>query len=95
MTDIQLGSTIKRNNSYPFQRVMDETVIVEPRTRQMHHLNEIGTDIWDILSEPHTIRDVISRIMEGYEVDNTTLQSDVMNFLQEMMSRNLIMIHTE
>lgn len=92
---IQLESMVRRNNAYPFQRIKDEIVIVEPRNRQMHHLNEIGTDIWELLFEPHTIQEIISQIMEEYEVDTATLQRDVISFLQEMMSHNLITLYTK
>jgi uncharacterized protein YaaN involved in tellurite resistance len=92
MIDIQLGNTIKRNKTYPFQRVIDETVIVEPSARLMHYLDEVGSDIWEFLAESHTVEEVINRITEEYEVDNTTLQRDVMHFLQEMLKRKLIIV---
>lgn len=94
MTNIRLEDTIQRVGTYPFQKVLDETVIVEPRAKLMHQLDEVASDIWELLAKPRPVREIINLIAEDYDVDHKTVQADITQFLRAMMKRNLITVKT-
>ncbi len=50
-------------------------------------LNEVGADIWKLLPEVETEDEIVTRLLEDYEVDEATLRADVSEFLG--MLRNL------
>lgn len=83
---------MERVNLLPFQKVVDEVIIVEPRLRLMHSLNEVGSDIWNLLAKPRTAEEIIRVIAEQYEVDDKTVYEDIIRFLEELLTKNLIRI---
>ena len=91
---LTLNDRLKRSGDYPFQKVLEETVIVEPQARLLHALNEIGSLLWAQLARPQTVRVLIERVTAEYEIDDDTARADVMAFLQEMLKRRLIEYNT-
>ena len=92
MSTIKSTATVERTGDYPFQKIVDETVIVEPKAKLMHQLDEVGSNIWEFLDTPHTVEEIIAMIMENYDVDASRAETDVVQFLQEMEKRQLVKI---
>ena len=53
-------------------------------------LNEVATFIWDNLSQLETEEEIVSRIMEEYEVSPQQAQSDTAEFLVKLRELNII-----
>ena len=52
-------ATWRRNGDLPFQRMDEETLVVDPRTREVHLLNETAARIWELLESPRSIPDAV------------------------------------
>ncbi len=90
MNKITLTTVIERQGDYPFQKVAGETVIVEPAAKLLHHLNETASEIWGFLDRPRTVEAIINQLVETYETDPATLETDTRRFLEEMSEMHLI-----
>ena len=40
--------TFKRDAGVPFQKLEEETIVVDPRTREVHLLNDTAARIWEL-----------------------------------------------
>ena len=67
-----------------------ESVLLDPTSGRYFGLNEVGTRIFELLSEPRSVSDLVDILVQEYEVGASRLRSDVEQFVGEMMSRGLI-----
>ena len=56
-------------------------------------LDDIGSRVWVLISEPITIADLHTQLMEEYEVDAKTCETDLLNLLGFMAAQNLIEVN--
>jgi hypothetical protein len=89
---MKLDSIIERAANYPFQQVLDETIIVNPKSRLMHSLNEVGGFIWQKLSNPIKVDELIDSVISEYEIDKSQAQKDVTDFLEDLEKQKLIAV---
>ncbi|GIM28732.1 hypothetical protein CPJCM30710_13980 [Clostridium polyendosporum] len=55
-------------------------------------LNEVGSSIWDIISEPCSVREIVSHLMKEYDVDAATCEHSTLKFLEELNNAEFITI---
>lgn len=53
-------------------------------------LTELGAFIWDLLPEAETEEEILSRILEEYEVDEATARADLTEFLEKLRKMNIL-----
>ncbi|WP_016777757.1 PqqD family protein [Anaerophaga thermohalophila] len=53
-------------------------------------LNEVGADILKAFEKPCTIDDVISKLLDIYEIDEETLTCDIQLFVNNAIEKNMI-----
>ncbi|MBI4834756.1 MAG: PqqD family protein [Planctomycetes bacterium] len=90
---IGLNDTVKRVSNLPFQKIVDETIIVDPHNRLMHSFNEVGSFIWEKLSEAVTINELLEEIDAEYDTADADVKEDVIGFLEELHRQNLVKKH--
>jgi len=92
---IGLNDSAERIN-YPFQRIEDDTIIVDPKDRLMHQLNDVGSRVWEHLARKQTLSAIITAIADEYEVDPSVAREDITQLLDKMLELKLIkVIHNE
>ncbi|MDT0631226.1 PqqD family protein [Rubrivirga sp. S365] len=67
-----------------------ESVLLDPVSGRYFGLNEVGTRIFELLSEPRSVSDLVDLLVQEYEVAPAQLRADVEQFVGEMMSRGLV-----
>ena len=80
----------ERVNDLPFQKVLEEVLIVSPRDRRVHRLNEVASVIWLQLDGPRTVRDLADAVMKEFDVDKKTATRDVETFVTELKKKGLV-----
>ena len=73
-------------------RTLDgEAVVVHSRTRRLHVLDEVGTFIWDAVSQgDRTVTEVVDHLVTEFDVDRTTAERDTREFLDELSREKLV-----
>ena len=56
---------------------------------KMHSLNVLGTEIWK-LCDGKTVDDIVSKLLENFDVEEDVLREDVNEFLKNMKEEGLI-----
>jgi hypothetical protein len=89
MTD---APTYCRRQRLPFRKLDDQTVILNPRGRDVHILNGTGTLIWELLSEGRSAEELVA-LLNGprpFDADTLEMASDVAGFLAELTAKGLV-----
>jgi hypothetical protein len=83
-----------RAERLPFRRLDDQTVIVDPRRREVHVLNGVGSAIWDLLQQTRNVVDLVAALEhEGsFDADFDTIAADVQAFLADLVAKGLITV---
>ncbi|WP_256218531.1 lasso peptide biosynthesis PqqD family chaperone [Bacillus sp. MUM 116] len=67
-----------------------EKVMLSIANGRYYNLGELGGDIWELLCEPKTINQLISELLEVYDVDRVQCEQQVSTFLRHLFEEQLI-----
>jgi hypothetical protein len=71
-------------------RVADEEVILNLENGTYYGLDPVGARVWDLIQEPTSVKDLVDRLLEEYEVDRDQCLEDVLALLQDMHDEGLV-----
>jgi PqqD family protein of HPr-rel-A system len=83
-------TALKRVSSLPYQKLNDEVLVVDPRTREVHLLNVTATRIWDLLETPHTPDQLLAALSQEFDAPLESLRADVEALLGELGDKGLV-----
>lgn len=66
-----------------------EAVIISPQERELHHLNEVGTEIWRVADGSRTLRQIAQELSQIYEITPEEVLPDVLAFAQELVDKGV------
>ena len=72
-----------------FQKVAEETVILEPVTGEYYTLNAIGTFIVEQFQQGNTQTKVVELVLEKYQANEAEVTEDISVLLTEMLRQKL------
>jgi Coenzyme PQQ synthesis protein D (PqqD) len=73
------------------ERLLDETVILDPQTDRYTRLNATGSRLWEELGEaPSTAGRLAAALVEEFRVPESRALGDVASFLGELERRGLV-----
>ena len=70
----------------------EETVMLNIEKGTYYGLDGIGSHIWQLIEKPHAVRSIVASLLEEYDVEGTVCQNDVLDFLNQLSSRGLILV---
>jgi len=76
-------------------RLLDgEAVIVSPTSGEIRVLNHVGTKIWQLIVDSHTVEDIEQVLVNQYKLSPQQAKADVSAFLEDLLERGLIIWKT-
>jgi PqqD family protein of HPr-rel-A system len=82
--------TYKRDPGLPFQTLEEETIVVDPRTREVHLLNETAARVWELLASPCSLEDLTEALAEEYDAAPEALRAGVEELLGGLREKGLL-----
>jgi methyltransferase-like protein len=73
-----------------FQKVAEETVILEPETGEYYTLNAIGTFMVEQFQQGHSKAKVIDLVLEKYQANEAEVAQDTEELLTQMLKQGLL-----
>ena len=67
-----------------------ESVILSLKSGTYYGLNPVGSSVWLLIQEPKTIAEICEAILEEYDVDAQTCESDIQALLADLLAVQLI-----
>jgi hypothetical protein len=71
-----------------------EKVMLSVANGKYYNLGELGGEIWDLMKEPITIQELVTKLQSLYNVNQTDCQSHVTDFLNQLLEQGLVSIHS-
>jgi hypothetical protein len=68
----------------------NESVLLNLDSESYHGLDDVGTRMWQALSQSAKIQAAYESLLPEYEVDAATLQKDLEAFIENMVERGLV-----
>jgi coenzyme PQQ synthesis protein D (PqqD) len=79
-----------QNPSVASETVAGKATLVDPATHRSLVLNEVGSFIWNYLSQPRTEDEIVAAVVASHQVSSQTATRDVQEFLADLQSRGLV-----
>ena len=73
-----------------FQKVSEETVILEPETGQYYTLDTIGTFMVEHLQQDQTEEEVVASVLKHYQADKQQVAADLNELIVNMLKQGLL-----
>ncbi len=78
------------------RQIANETLLVPVSSRvgdldAIYTLNEIGSQVWTLLQQPASARQIVSMLCEEYDVSADVAAQDVAAFLDALLAKKLVM----
>lgn len=79
-------------DSVMFRELEGESVILDLGSDSYFGLDQIGTKMWQALTEADSIQAAYDVLLEEYEVEADTLRADLSELLDTLLARGLIKV---
>ena len=81
---------IVERKSIPWRMIIDEGILLDPETRRVLVINEVGGKIWSLIDGQRTVAQIVDGILQEYDAPREQVEADVMAFLKQMMEYGLV-----
>lgn len=92
MSHITLAHHAQPNDDVLFQEVGGEAVLLNLGSESYFGLNEVGTRIWELLSEDSLLQRAFDVLRDEYDATPEQLQSDLLTLVDEMAKAGLVQV---
>ena len=82
--------TYKRDPELPFQKLEEETIVVDPRTREVHLLNDTAGRVWELLASSCSLDELTETLAEEYEATPEAMRAGVEELLDGLRDKGLL-----
>lgn len=69
-----------------------ETVMMSIASGEYFGLNPVGSRVWEMLAEPHSVDELVPQICAEFAVDEATCSADLQAFTQKLLDNGLIVL---
>ncbi len=73
-----------------FRELEGESVILDLDSESYFGLDQVGTRMWQLVTEADSIQTAFDNLQEEYEVETDRLRADLTELLEVLLARGLI-----
>jgi hypothetical protein len=73
-----------------FTTVEQDAILLNTSTNQYFALEEVGTRLWELLSQGSGLREAHQVLLDEYEVTSAGLEQDLLELLGHLVENNLV-----
>lgn len=74
------------------QFIDGEAVLLDLQSESYFGLNEVGSRIWELLREGHTLDSIHEILSREYDVEPEALQADMEQLITDLLAANLVRV---
>ena len=90
MTTITMDTHVVRSEDFITSTVDDDLVMMSLEKGIYYGLDAIGSQIWESIAQPVSVQTLCQQLMEKFEVEPAQCQADVLAFLNELLTEEMI-----
>ena len=88
--NIQPDSRIAVNDDVLFRDMDGEAIILNLNTESYFGLDDIGTEMWKVLTSANSIEEALNLLHQTYEVDEQLLRADAMALIRKLVDLGML-----
>lgn len=89
-------NTTLRRSPEPMQASLgDEVVMMSLEQGNYYGLDPVGAHIWELLSEPLTVNELVEKLLTTYAVDRAVCERETLAFLNRLLEEKLVVIENQ
>lgn len=92
---ISLSSRVVRRDGNVVSDMDGEKVMLNISKGKYYNLGELGGSIWEIISTPTEVNEIINTLLSEYEVERSVCEQQVLIFINSLRDEDLILINHE
>ena len=92
MNNIEAKNRIKLNQELLQSEIDGETIMMSIDNGKYYGLNTVASKIWELLKDEPLFSELISNLVEEYNVEQAKCESDTKEFLENLIENKLIRI---
>jgi hypothetical protein len=81
---------IQRRNDLLFNEIDGEVVMLSIENGEYYGMDQVGTQIWEIIENPISFKDLINKLCEHYNVTEELCVKDTQAFISQLFEKNLL-----
>ena len=89
---LTLDSTVHLPDYVSSTIVEEDAILLNTHTNKYFALDEVGTGLWNLLSEGKLLRECHRVLLQEYEVDHAQLEKDILELLEQLRNHKLVEI---
>lgn len=89
---ISLSSRVVRRDGNVVSDMDGEKVMLNIEKGKYYNLGKLGGSIWDIISTPTEVNEIINNLLSEYEVQRIICEQQVLNFINSLQDEDLVQI---
>ncbi|MCC5879139.1 MAG: PqqD family protein [Idiomarina sp.] len=89
---VSLSNTVQRHPELVFAHMGEEVVMMSEDQSDYLGLNGVASKIWAHIEAPVGVHDLCTQLQSEFEVSQAQCEQDVLAFLADMQSRNLVQV---
>lgn len=90
--EITLTSTVTQSEDQVSTELDGETVLMSIEQGNYYGMDKILSRIWALIKTPTIVSTLCDRLMEEYDVERKTCETDILNVLNDLAEENLLKI---
>lgn len=87
---LELSTQISRNETILATDLDDEIIMMDVTSGQYFNLKEVGASVWKQLEEPKDFNTILDNLLEEFDIDRETCETEVRAFLARMAELEMI-----
>lgn len=87
-----LSTTIQLKEDLLYSSIGDEIVLMTEESGEYFKLNSVGAAIWEIIKDPISLKDLISRLLNDFDVSEIQCKEEVQSYVNKLNQNKFIKI---
>ena len=90
INNISVKSIITKHKNISDTEIDGDKVMMDLEKGKYFMLNAVASEIWSMINQPRSIKEIIQKLLEQYEVNYDTCEKQVIDFVEYLASSDLI-----
>jgi hypothetical protein len=90
--NVRLEDVFRQNEETASREIGGLAYVVDSATVELHGFNEVATRVWALLDGIRSVGEIVTIILEEYDVDRYAAETDVLELLEDLSSKRLVIL---
>ncbi len=92
---LTLKTVVVRRPELIFTEIDNDIIILSIANSKYYGADSVGRRIWILIDQPIPISDICNTLLKEFAVDRQTCERETLEFLQQLLSEQLIEVKSE